>query len=53
MKLADFITSTAIDPQSLGTIPRGDPIRAHRGAYRVLMLRWWANSAQYAQLTSA
>ncbi len=56
MKLADFINEyRGQDPQSLGTIPpKEDPIRsASYGAYRVLMLRWWANSAQYAQLTSA
>ena len=56
MKLADFINEyRGQDPQSLGTIPpKEDPIRsAPYGAYRILMLRWWAKSAQYAQLTSA
>lgn len=56
MKLADFINEyRGQDPQSLGTIPpKEDPIRSPSyGAYRILMLRWWAKSAQYAQLTSA
>lgn len=55
MKLADFIEQyRGQDPQSLANIPhKEDPIRnASYGAYRILMLRWWAKSPQYAQLTS-
>ncbi len=56
MKLADFIDEfKGQDPQELATIPyKEDPVRsAPYGAYRILMLRWWAKSAQYAQLSSA
>ena len=55
MKLADFIDEyRGQDPQALGSIPpKEDPVRsAPYGAYRILMLRWWAKSPQYAQLAS-
>jgi len=56
MKLADFVAEyKGQDPRQLAaTSEKEDPLRSSRyGAYRILMLRWWAATDQYGQLVNA
>lgn len=56
LSLADFMAQyDGKDPRQLAAIdPKECPLRnGPYGAYRILMLRWWARSDQYQQLAGA
>ena len=56
LSLADFMAQyDGKDPRQLAAIdPKECPLRnGPYGAYRILMLKWWARSDQYQQLAGA